>query len=244
MSIKIVKYDIVTEVYETSNFPRCDVAVAVDVYFAALTHLLAKHRHVMMAKHAFHLSAAIKNPRVGRNPKTGEAHPIDERCQVSFKMGASASCKHSERLVSSKLIDAMVELFNEDTVFKDGRIEPHQRHLTVVYMRKLLECVNEVMSLVWLSVTQGFNEMHIRGFANFFPKVIPASIKRNPKTGETVKTTEKVIGRVRPSKSLIAFLNARLIEAQHESSFDEYTLISATSRSIEHLVKSATKCQS
>tara|TARA_Y100001970_G_scaffold145104_1_gene178277 strand:- start:1439 stop:1714 length:276 start_codon:yes stop_codon:yes gene_type:complete len=51
------------------------------------------------------------------------------------------------------------------------------------------------------------NRVEIRGFGSFFSKEYKAYKGRNPKTGESVEVSEKILPLFRPSKELLSKLN-------------------------------------
>lgn len=51
------------------------------------------------------------------------------------------------------------------------------------------------------------NRVEIRGFGSFFSKEYKAYKGRNPKTGESVEVSKKILPLFRPSKELLSKLN-------------------------------------
>ena len=68
------------------------------------------------------------------------------------------------------------------------------------------EVVSSLIDSISSSISNN-NRVEIRGFGSFFSKEYKAYKGRNPKTGESVEVSEKILPLFRPSKELLSKLN-------------------------------------
>jgi len=92
----MTKIDIINRVAEQTGLARQDSDTAVETIIALVKNALANDDPVILRRFGSFQTRA-KNPRIGRNPKTGEEAEISARKVVRFKAG-----KHFKQAVNSK----------------------------------------------------------------------------------------------------------------------------------------------
>jgi nucleoid DNA-binding protein len=90
----MTKIDIVNRVIEQTGLPKQDADTAVETIIMLIKNTLAKDEPVILRRFGSFQTRA-KNPRIGRNPKTGEEAEISARKVVRFKAG-----KHFKQAVN------------------------------------------------------------------------------------------------------------------------------------------------
>lgn len=88
----ITRADIAESIYRELGFSHAESFKLIEQIIQNIISAMQSGEEVKIAKFATFTPHA-KKPRVGRNPKTGETHPISSRTVVSFK--ASNSLKGS-----------------------------------------------------------------------------------------------------------------------------------------------------
>lgn len=85
MTVKtITRADIAEAIYRELGFSHSEAFKMIEQVIKSIIDALANGEEVKIAKFAT-LTPHAKSQRVGRNPKTGETHPISSRVVVSFK---------------------------------------------------------------------------------------------------------------------------------------------------------------
>ncbi|HEB71543.1 MAG TPA: integration host factor subunit alpha [Nitrospirae bacterium] len=92
----MTKIDIINRVAEQTGLARQDSDTAVETIIALVKGALANDDPVILRRFGSFQTRA-KNPRIGRNPKTGEEAEISARKVVRFKAG-----KHFKQAVNNK----------------------------------------------------------------------------------------------------------------------------------------------
>jgi len=82
----MTKIDIINMVADRTGLSKQDADVAVETIIGLIKDSLAKDETVILRRFGSFQTRA-KNPRVGRNPKTGEEAEITARTVVRFKAG-------------------------------------------------------------------------------------------------------------------------------------------------------------
>lgn len=82
----MTKIDIINRVAEQTGLPKQDANVAVETIIKLIKEALADNDPVILRRFGS-FQTRDKNPRVGRNPKTGEEAEITARTVVRFKAG-------------------------------------------------------------------------------------------------------------------------------------------------------------
>ncbi|HEX5779737.1 MAG TPA: integration host factor subunit beta [Xanthobacteraceae bacterium] len=85
------------------------------------------------------------------------------------------------------------------------RIAEHNPHL---YQRDVENIVNAILDEIVAALARG-DRVELRGFGAFSVKERPARLGRNPRTGEQVKVTEKVVPYFKTGKEMRERLNRR-----------------------------------
>jgi integration host factor subunit alpha len=83
-SKNVTRAELTTVVYQYSKTSRNEAAQIVDAVFEEITNALAVGHTVKLQNFGSFIPYS-KNERIGRNPKTGEAHLIRPRTAVRFK---------------------------------------------------------------------------------------------------------------------------------------------------------------
>ncbi|MBI5816582.1 MAG: HU family DNA-binding protein [Nitrospinae bacterium] len=82
----MTKIDIINMVAERTGLSKQDADVAVETIINLVKESLSKNETVILRRFGS-FQTRSKNPRVGRNPKTGEEAEITARTVVRFKAG-------------------------------------------------------------------------------------------------------------------------------------------------------------
>ena len=80
----ITRADIAEALYQELGFSHADSFKLIEKTLAYMTQAFARQEEVKIARFASFIPHA-KAERMGRNPKTGEAHVITKRVVLSFK---------------------------------------------------------------------------------------------------------------------------------------------------------------
>lgn len=92
----MTKIDIINRVAEQTGLARQDADTAVETIIALIKGTLASDNPVILRRFGS-FQTRSKNPRIGRNPKTGEEAEISARKVVRFKAG-----KHFKQAVNNQ----------------------------------------------------------------------------------------------------------------------------------------------
>ncbi|MBI4827787.1 MAG: integration host factor subunit alpha [Nitrospinae bacterium] len=92
----MTKIDIINRVAEQTGLPKQDADTAIETIIALVKDTLSRDEPVILRRFGSFQTRA-KNPRVGRNPKTGEEAEISARTVVRFKAG-----KHFKQSVNNE----------------------------------------------------------------------------------------------------------------------------------------------
>lgn len=92
----MTKIDIINRVAEQTGLARQDADTAVETIIALIKGALAGDNPVILRRFGS-FQTRVKNPRTGRNPKTGEEAEISARRVVRFKAG-----KHFKQAVNNQ----------------------------------------------------------------------------------------------------------------------------------------------
>ena len=84
MRINLTKKDLVNQVYMQIGFSKQISENLIDEFFSLIIQNLQKEKKIKISKFGT-FSIRLKNPRVGRNPKTREIKTISKRNVVLFK---------------------------------------------------------------------------------------------------------------------------------------------------------------
>ena len=84
MRINLTKKDLVNQVYMQIGFSKQISENLIDEFFSLIIQNLQKEGKIKISKFGT-FSIRLKNPRVGRNPKTREIKTISKRNVVLFK---------------------------------------------------------------------------------------------------------------------------------------------------------------
>lgn len=82
----MTKKEIVLKIAEETGLKQIDVKRVVQKTLEGIIDSLSKGETVELRNFGI-FKVKSRRPRIGRNPKTGEAVPIPERKKVSFKSG-------------------------------------------------------------------------------------------------------------------------------------------------------------
>jgi nucleoid DNA-binding protein len=82
----MTKIDIINRVAEQTGLPKQDADLAVETIISLIKDSLADDESVILRRFGS-FQTREKNPRIGRNPKTGEEAEISARKVVRFKAG-------------------------------------------------------------------------------------------------------------------------------------------------------------
>ena len=93
----MTKIDIINRVAERTGLPKQDAETAIETIIHLIKGSLANDQQVILRRFGSFQTRA-KNPRMGRNPKTGEEAEISARTVVRFKAG-----KHFKQAVNNEL---------------------------------------------------------------------------------------------------------------------------------------------
>ena len=84
MRVNLTKKDLVNQVYMQIGFSKQISENLIDEFFSLIIQNLQKEGKIKISKFGT-FSIRLKNPRVGRNPKTREIKTISKRNVVLFK---------------------------------------------------------------------------------------------------------------------------------------------------------------
>lgn len=84
LQITITKAELVEKVFEKIGFSKKEAKELVELVFDSLKNMILEKGKVKISKFG-HFVIKKKEERLGRNPQTGEAMPINARCVLSFK---------------------------------------------------------------------------------------------------------------------------------------------------------------
>jgi len=93
----MTKIDIISRIAERTGLPKQDAETAIETIISLIKASLAKNDQVILRRFGS-FQTRMKNPRLGRNPKTGEEAEISARTVVRFKAG-----KHFKQAVNGEL---------------------------------------------------------------------------------------------------------------------------------------------
>ena len=93
----MTKIDIINRVAERTGLPKQDAETAIETIISLIKGTLGKDEQVILRRFGS-FQTRVKNPRMGRNPKTGEEAEISARTVVRFKAG-----KHFKQAVNGEL---------------------------------------------------------------------------------------------------------------------------------------------
>ena len=82
----MTKIDIINSVAEKTGLSKQDADISVETIINLIKEALAKNEEVILRRFGS-FQTREKNPRIGRNPKTGEEAEITARTVVRFKAG-------------------------------------------------------------------------------------------------------------------------------------------------------------
>jgi integration host factor subunit alpha len=82
----LTKAEMAERLYEDVGLNKREAKEFVDAFFDALRHALEQGHQVKLSGFG-NFDLRRKNPRPGRNPKTGEEIPITARTVVTFRAG-------------------------------------------------------------------------------------------------------------------------------------------------------------
>jgi integration host factor subunit alpha len=82
----LTKAEMAERIYEEVGLNKREAKEFVDVFFDALREALEQGRQVKLSGFG-NFDLRRKNPRPGRNPKTGQEIPISARTVVTFRPG-------------------------------------------------------------------------------------------------------------------------------------------------------------
>jgi integration host factor subunit alpha len=82
----VTKADLTEKLMEEPGLPPREARALVDDFFEAIGRALIQGEPVRLSGFG-HFTLRDKRPRPGRNPRTGEACPVDARRVVTFKPG-------------------------------------------------------------------------------------------------------------------------------------------------------------
>lgn len=88
----LTKADMINHLTIRLRMTRQDARLLVDNFFKEISQSLAQGREVKLSGFG-NFELKDKNPRPGRNPKTGEEIPIQARRVVTFKAGQKLRSK-------------------------------------------------------------------------------------------------------------------------------------------------------
>lgn len=82
----MTKIDIINSIAEQTGLPKQDAEVAAEEIISLIKQSLTRDEQVILRRFGS-FQTRIKNPRIGRNPKTGKEAKISARKVVRFKAG-------------------------------------------------------------------------------------------------------------------------------------------------------------
>lgn len=82
----LTKADLVDYLFEQQGLNKREAKDLVELFFTEIRHALARGEQVKLSGFG-NFALRDKNPRPGRNPRTGEAFPISARRVVTFHAG-------------------------------------------------------------------------------------------------------------------------------------------------------------
>ena len=82
----MTKKDIVLKIAEETELKQIDVKEVVQRTLDTITEALSRGETVELRNFGV-FKVRVRKPRIGRNPKTGQAVPIPEKKVVAFKSG-------------------------------------------------------------------------------------------------------------------------------------------------------------
>jgi integration host factor alpha subunit len=82
----MTKIDIINSVAEKTGLSKQDADLSVETIINLIKEALARNEEVILRRFGS-FQTRDKNPRIGRNPKTGEEAEITARTVVRFKAG-------------------------------------------------------------------------------------------------------------------------------------------------------------
>ncbi len=80
----MTKADLVEIVAERTGFTKTDVHVICDMLLEVIKEVMAEGRNIEIRRFGT-FKLKVRKPRMARNPRTGDAVPIDERVIPVFK---------------------------------------------------------------------------------------------------------------------------------------------------------------
>jgi integration host factor subunit beta len=84
---KVIKADLVEEVYHNTNLPKQEINVIVDALFAEIKNALCKGNTIELRNFGTFESRQRKGKTNARNPRTGEIVQGESHSVVVFKAG-------------------------------------------------------------------------------------------------------------------------------------------------------------
>jgi len=93
----MTKIDIINRVAEQTGLPKQDADTAIETIISLIKASLSSDEPVILRRFGS-FQTRTKNPRIGRNPKTGEEAEISARKVVRFKSG-----KHFKQAVNHEI---------------------------------------------------------------------------------------------------------------------------------------------
>jgi DNA-binding protein HU-beta/integration host factor subunit beta len=80
----ITKRDLVERISEKTGLTQVDTKIVIESFLEAISHALEKGRHIEIRGFG-RFKIKKKNPRLARNPRTGEQIHVDETFKPIFK---------------------------------------------------------------------------------------------------------------------------------------------------------------
>ena len=99
--INLTKKDLTNSIYMQIGFSKLVSESLIDEFFALILLNLKKEKIVKLSNFGTFILRA-KNPRIGRNPKTGEDVMISSRRVVTFRAGQKLKARVENNAISNE----------------------------------------------------------------------------------------------------------------------------------------------
>lgn len=167
------------------------IPLMVDAIVKRITQAVEK-RQVVRFKRLGSLVPSFKPERAGaRNIKSGDSAVVSARWVVTFKRSANREC--SDVFSWSDMLQYLVDEFGGS----------EQYEFDIQAAREIYAEFTRHIG----NITNGTTRIELRGLGSFHPSLIKGQIRRNPKTGESVSTEDRITVRFRLSKTLAEKIN-------------------------------------